>query len=70
MAGSHVATLFSQRSRDSRESPQICDSQDFCAPKRDSQKKGVQVGNPEMIRAIQAIRANLRIDSCESGHLR
>ena len=47
---------------DSRESPQTCDSQFFGAPKRDSQK-GVQFGNPA------AIRANLGIDSRESGHL-
>ena len=36
----------------------------FSPPKRDS------FGNPEMIRKNQAIRANLRIDSRESGHLR
>ena len=29
----------------------------------------LQFGNPEPIREDQAIRANLRIDSCESGHL-
>ena len=39
-------------------------------PKRDSQKKGVQFGDIETIRENQAIRANLRIDSRESGHLR
>ena len=33
-------------------------------------KKGVQFGRPETIRENQAIRANLRIDSRESGHLR
>ena len=33
-------------------------------------KKGVQFGNRETIRENQAIRANLRIDSRESGHLR
>ena len=38
-------------------------------PKRDSRKKGVQFGNPETIRENQAMRANLRIDSRESGHL-
>ena len=38
--------------------------------KRDSQKKGVQCGNPEMIRENQKICANLRVDSRESGHLR
>ena len=32
-------------------------------------KKGVQFGNAETIRENQAIRANLRIDSRESGHL-
>ena len=32
--------------------------------------KGVQFGNPETIRENQAIRANLRIDSRKSGHLR
>ena len=30
--------------------------------------KGVHLGNPQVIRANQAIRANLRIDSRESGH--
>ena len=39
------------------------------APKRDSQKNGVQFRNPETIRANHAIRANLGIDSLESGHL-
>ena len=32
--------------------------------------KGVRFSNPETIRENQAIRANLRIDSRESGHLR
>ena len=32
-------------------------------------KKGVQFGNPQAIRENQAVRANLRIDSRESGHL-
>ena len=32
-------------------------------------KKGVQFGNPEMIRENRAIRADLRIDSRESGYL-
>ena len=42
----------------------------FSPAKRDSQKKaGVQLGRPETIRENQAIRANLRIDSRESGHL-
>ena len=54
---------------DSRESPQTCDSHLFSPPKRDSQKRGVQFGNPETIRKNRAIRANLRIDSRESGHL-
>ena len=44
----------------------------FSAPNA-IRKKGVHLGNPEMIRANrlanQAIRANLRIDSCESGIL-
>ena len=31
--------------------------------------KGVQFGKPETIRENLAIRANLRIDSHESGHL-
>ena len=33
-------------------------------------RKGVERGNPETIRENQAIRANLRIDSRESDHLR
>ena len=33
-------------------------------------KKGVQFGNPQAIRKHRAIRAHLRIDSRESGHLR
>ena len=41
----------------------------FSAPKRDSQKGG-SVREPEMIRRDQAILANLRVDSRESGHLR
>ena len=41
----------------------------FGPTKRDSQKKGVWFGKPETIRENQAIRANLRIDSRESGHL-
>ena len=41
----------------------------FSPPKRNSQKE-VQFGNPGTIRENQAIRANLRIDSGESGHLR
>ena len=40
----------------------------FSLPKRDSQKR-VQFGDPETIRENQVIRANLRIDSRESGHL-
>ena len=47
--------------------------QRFSPPKRDSQKKEVRFGNPEpgpeRIQENQAIRANLRIDSRESGHL-
>ena len=42
----------------------------FRPPKRDSQKKGVQFGNPETIRENQAIRANLQIDSREQGLFR
>ena len=40
-------------------------------PRSAIRKKGVQFGNPqaETIRENQAIRANLRIDSRESGHL-
>ena len=44
----------------------------FSPPKTrkcDSHKKGVQFGNPDTIRKNQAIRANLRIDWRESGHL-
>ena len=48
--------------------PQTCDSQ-ILAPEVRFGKKGVQFGNPETIRENQAIRANLRIDLCESGHL-
>ena len=40
------------------------------SPRSVIRKKGVQLGNPETIRENQAIRANLRIDSRESGHLR
>ena len=58
---------FSKRLSDSRESPQICDSQ-FFVPQNAFRKQGVQFGNPEMIRTNRAIRANLRIDSRESGH--
>ena len=44
----------------------------FCPPKRQTQKKEVQLTSAtlKMTRENQAIRANLRIDSCESGHLR
>ena len=41
----------------------------FSPPKRDSQREGVQFGNPHTIRKNRAIRANLRIHSRESGHL-
>ena len=44
--------------------PQTCDSP-FLAPRSAIRKRGVQLRNPE----TQAIRANLRIDSRESGHL-
>ena len=53
---------------DSSESPENCDSQ-FFVPRSAIRKKGIQFGNPETIRKNQAIRANLRIDSRESGHL-
>ena len=64
--------LFSWRASDSRESPQTPAIRLLTPPPpgRDSQKKGVQFGNSETIRENQAIRANLRIDSRESGHLR
>ena len=39
-------------------------------PKAGFAKKGLQFGKPETIRENQAIRANLQIDSRESGHLR
>ena len=42
----------------------------FSPVKRNSQKMGVRFGNRETIRENQAIRANLRIDSRESGHLK
>ena len=38
-------------------------------PRSAIRKKGVQFGNPKTIRENQAIRANLRIDSREPGHL-
>ena len=41
----------------------------FLVPRNAIRKKGVQFGNPETIRENQAIRANLQIDSHESGHL-
>ena len=44
------------------------DFSDLSPPKRDSQE-GVQFGSPETIRENQTIRANLWIDSHESGHL-
>ena len=46
------------------------------APRNTIRNKGVRFGNPETIRVNQKIlvnqeiRANLRIDSRESGHLR
>ena len=42
----------------------------FLAPPECDSQKGVEFGKPETIRKNQAIRANLRIDSRESGHLR
>ena len=63
--------IFSQRASDSRESPQkTLRFENVSTLKSDSQEKGVQFGNPATIRENQAIRANLRIDSRESGHLR
>ena len=41
----------------------------FSPPESRFAKRGVQFGSPEPIRENQAIRANLRIDSRESGHL-
>ena len=41
----------------------------FFAPRSAIRKKEVQFGNPETIRENQAIRANLRIYSRESGRL-
>ena len=38
-------------------------------PRSAIRKKGVHFGNPETIRENQMIRANLRIDSCESGRV-
>ena len=54
---------------DSRESPQTCDSKPL-VPRNGICKNRIQFGNPETIRENQAMRANLRIDSRESGHLR
>ena len=59
---------FSKHANDSCESPQTCDSQ-LLALRSAIRNNGVQFGNPETIRENQAIRANLRIDSRESGHL-
>ena len=56
--------LFSQCSCASR---RIASNPRF-APKRDS-KEGFQFGNPQAIRTNRLIRANLQIDSRESGHL-
>ena len=64
------ARIDSQKNpSESRESPQTSDSHVF-SPQSAIRKKGVQFGNPETIRKNQAIRANLQIDSRESGHLR
>ena len=41
----------------------------FWPPEARFAQKGVLFGNPDTIRKNQAIRANLRIDSRESGHL-
>ena len=62
--------LFSERASDSRELPQTSDLQFLTPPPRSPiRKEGVQFRNPETIRENQAIRANLRIDLRESGHL-
>ena len=42
----------------------------FQVPQSAIRKKGVQFGNPQAIRAHQAIRANLQINLRESGHLK
>ena len=60
--------LFYQRPSDSRESPHNCDSR-FLPPRSAIRNKGVQFRNPKTICKNQAIRANLCIDSRESGHL-
>ena len=60
-----VKPLFSSCPSDSR---QTFDSL-FFNPRSAIRKKGVQFRSPETIRENQAIRANLRIDSRESGHL-
>ena len=52
--------------RANRLKPAICNFQPSGSAIR---KNGVQLGNPETIRENQAIRANLQIDSRESGHL-
>ena len=63
--------LFSECASDSREWHQTCDSQVLAPRSAIRKKKGVLFGNPEtVIRKNQAIRANLQIDSRESGHLR
>ena len=60
--------LNSERASDSGGSPQTRDTQ-LLAPCSAIRTKGVQFWNPETIRENQAMRANLRIDSRESGHL-
>ena len=61
--------LFSSCWSDSRESPQTSDSQFIVPEKAIRTKKGFSSGTLKTIRENQAIRANLRIDSRESGHL-
>ena len=52
----------------SHEPPQTCDSQ-VLVPRSLIRQKRVQFRNSETTRENKAIRANLRIDSCESDHL-
>ena len=61
--------MFSQRLCDLRKSPQTCDSQFLCPDERRFARKGFSSETPEAIRANCLIRANLRIDSRESGHV-
>ena len=60
-------SIFITCERFARIASKTGDSQ-LLAPWSAIRKQGVQFGNPETIRENQAIRANLRIDSRESGH--